>query len=169
LRPDHSLPRLIHMETLSFSVAGMALLGIVLMLWRVIRGMEALVEAPQKPSEGPVTAVLPEYDDTEIRAQLDTFRAALAEGILNVDRNNRRIEAVVRRARKELAESGLEHGGLEAEVGDLQRVDDHGIEDPQVLPMHEALENLSPYDPPSGAPGFTQSELAALRARVRGA
>jgi len=120
-------------------------------------------------------AHLQPYDDSEIRSllaaqgtQLATLTQAVANGIKEVDKNNRRIESVVRRARKELEDVGLEHPGLEAEAGDLQLSDEPGSPEQGVHPLHEVVgpsgdgsEHL-----PSGIPGATPAMEQELRARL---
>jgi len=152
------------MENLWLLLVGLALSASLFWVGRAFLRMESRLNASLRPSEGPVTATPPSYDDTELRSLIQTLSTALAEGIQNVDRNNRRIEAVVRRARAELAESGVEHGGLEAEVGDLQLVDVEGGDGPGVRPLLQEVDEAPSYDPPSGVPGFSVSELAAFRA-----
>lgn len=152
------------METLPLVGVGIALAASLLWVARAFRGIQVSLNAPQKLSEGPVTATPPPYDDTELRSLVHTLSEAVASGITNVDRNNRRIEAVVRRARAELADSGLEHAGIEAEVGELHDIDGGGGESDGVLPLPVEVDETSAYDPPSGVPGFSVSELAAFRA-----
>ena len=153
------------METVLIALVGIALVAAVSAAARAFLGMQSILKASQKPSEGSVTADLPSVEYTELRAEIDTLRQAVAHGIEQRERNDRRIEAVVRRARKELADSGMEHGGLEAEVGDLQLVDAGGSYDQWMPPVPDRLATGEGYDPPSGVPGFTVSQLAEFRAR----
>lgn len=60
---------------------------------------------------------------------------AVAEGIERVERYERRIKATVARAKKELAEQGFEHAGIEAEAAELGLVNGGGGEAVPVRPV----------------------------------
>lgn len=76
-------------------------------------------------------------DDIEKQAKDFTF--ALATGIERTDRAERRIQATVARARKELKARGYEDPGLEAEGHELRDINgDRGAED-GMLPMRQAV------------------------------
>lgn len=62
----------------------------------------------------------------ELAAELERVKVAVAHGIEHEDRRERRIEATVRRARKKLAELGVEDGALEAEFDGLPDRDGEG-------------------------------------------
>lgn len=64
---------------------------------------------------------------------------AVSEGIERVDRSERRVRAVVRSARKELAAEGFEHPGLEAENRELQLVDGGGSSEGEVPTLPEEV------------------------------
>jgi len=64
---------------------------------------------------------------------------AVADGIERVDRSERRVIATIKRARKELAEHGLESAGLEAEDHDLRLVDGVGGEERGVPPVRDEV------------------------------
>jgi hypothetical protein len=51
-----------------------------------------------------------------------------------------RARAVVRDARKELAASGIEHAGVEAQAGQLRLVDEEGSGGEAVPPVRESME-----------------------------
>ncbi|MEE8139189.1 MAG: hypothetical protein V3T81_10035, partial [Thermoanaerobaculia bacterium] len=78
---------------------------------------------------------------TDQRLKDVTF--AVAEGIERVDRAERRIHATIKRARKELAESGFESPGLESEAAELQLVDGKGSDPVEVSTVPEAVESSS--------------------------
>jgi len=86
---------------------------------------------------------------------------AVADGIERVDRSERRIHATVKRARKELADGGLESPGLEAEANDL-RLLDGGRSEEQGMPT--VREELATYGgTPSSIPGVSREQLRAIR------
>ena len=85
-----------------------------------------------------VIVALRSLQDAQI-VQLDLFETklkdltlAVAEGIENVARKERRIASTLARARKELAERGLEAEGIDAEIRELSDVDGAGSEEPRL-------------------------------------
>jgi len=71
--------------------------------------------------------------------QLDLFETklkdltlAVAEGIENVARKERRIASTLARAKKELSERGLEAEGIDAEIAELSEVDGARSEEPRL-------------------------------------
>ncbi len=116
------------------------------------------------------------YDDAELRelvAELagmmegvlegqTKLTLAVAEGIDRVSRSERRVNATVARARKELAEVGLESPGLEAEAAELRLLDGGASDGSELPPVQHHVEETQ--SPPRGIPGtFSQEVLQALR------
>jgi len=93
--------------------------------------------------------------------ELHRLLLAVAEGIEKVERKENRIDAVVGRARKELAEHGLESPGLEAEATELRLVDGAGSEEQGMPAVREELADYP--DAPSSVPGVTRAQLRAIR------
>jgi len=93
-----------------------------------------------------------------LEGELANVKAAVAEGISHVDRVENRIMGAVKRARKELRDSGAEHPGLEAEAAELSLV--HGEGSPsQTMPlMPDVVEQ-----PQSSVPGVTPEQLRRVR------
>jgi len=87
------------------------------------------------------------------------LRLAVSDGIARVDRADKRIQKTVTSARRQLREAGIEHAGIEAEFAELPASDEGGGEDQGVLPLQAPVER----DGPSGIPGISRSELAAMR------
>ena len=85
---------------------------------------------------------------------------AVAEGIERTARAERRVKSVVRRARKELAESGLQDPALEAEDTELRLLDGAGGDSGGVPPMLDAVE-AAPQA--SSIPGVTLEALRRAR------
>ena len=86
---------------------------------------------------------------------------SVADGIERVDRSERRIHATVKRARKELADSGFESPGLEAEAAELRLVDGAGREGggvPAVPPSVDGAE-----EGPSSIKGVSAVTLRKVR------
>jgi len=150
------------------SVFGMALGAAGLVAQRAILRISSDLGDLRRIVDAHEDAVVQPYDDTELRSMLDTLTQAVGSGIKEVDRNNKRIEAVVRRARAELEDVGLEHAGLEAANSEIQPVDGTGSDEQQVLDLPPIMEAPRGYDPPSGVPGFTVSELKTWRERLTG-
>ncbi len=87
---------------------------------------------------------------------------AVAEGIERVERYERRIRKTVSRAKKELAEQGVEHSGLEAEDTELRLLDGEGGNKVPMLPVRGVVESTE--DAASSVKGVS---VGALR-RARG-
>ena len=71
--------------------------------------------------------------------RIDRLTLALAEGIEKVERKERRIDAVIGRARKELKDNGLESPALEAEVHELRLLDGTGSKENGLPPVREEV------------------------------
>jgi len=89
---------------------------------------------------------------------------AVAEGIERVERYERRIKNTVRRAKKELAEQGFEHAGLEAEDTELRLVDGEGGDGEGVPPVPGRVDETQ--QTPSSIPGVSQETLMRARGRA---
>lgn len=104
----------------------------------------------------------------DLQAQLewrDQLTMAVAEGIENVQRAERRVRATVARARKELREHGMESAGLEAEWSELRERDGDGGEGEGVPPVqeHVARDPSAPLELGDAYPGaWTQADLELL-------
>lgn len=85
---------------------------------------------------------------------------AVDEGIARVSRSERRVDATVKRARKELAALGYESAGLEAEAAELRLVDGAGSPG-GALP--EVSEGVAPADAPSSIRGVSAAQLRRVR------
>jgi len=104
-----------------------------------------------------------QYDDSPLKRQLADLTQAVAEGIERVDRAERRVKATVRSAKKELADAGFQHPGLNAEDAQLQLVDDIGV-DPGPLPgLPDVLEDAPDPLRPGPFPGSTMADVEAWR------
>ena len=138
-----------------------ALRGIV----GTMRAMEstlAAFEARESPQPGPE-----EHNRMNVlEAGLADLTLAVAEGVNNVQRSERRVRAVVTGARRQLAEAGYEHAGLEAEHGELRSLDaDSGNGEP-VPAVPEAVDGLDPHRA-SVIPGMTVRQMQVAHARRR--
>lgn len=98
-------------------------------------------------------------------APLANWRAeimlAVSDGIERVDRAERRVRAVVRSARKELADAGYEHPGLEAEHAELRLVDGDGGDEEELPDVPDDV--ATDGDGPSSVAGVSRAQL--MRAR----
>lgn len=118
-----------------YSIAGAYLFAALLTLglWRVLGRIRAALDSYE-------TVVTPPYDDAALRAALDSHAEAIdalqaevtdqslaiAEGIRHVDRAERRVRAVVGRAKKRLDDAGFSDAGLDGEVAELREIDGSG-------------------------------------------
>jgi len=82
-----------------------------------------------------------------LEARINHLTLAVAEGIQHVDRAERRIAGTVARARKLLAESGVESPGLEAEAYELRLLDGDSGKEPRVLQVPTNVEPPAEADP----------------------
>lgn len=145
-------------------VLGIARRGVAA-LESILETIKALVETAER-FEAPQSAQLLQTDDiriTEMAKRIDDLTLAVSEGVNNVQRSERRVRAVVRSAKKELADAGFEHTGLEAEDSELREVD--GSER-DAEPLREVQESLALTED-SAIPGVTVRQLQIARARRR--
>lgn len=110
-------------------------------------------------------ATAPELvDDPRIAAlalRIDELTSAVSEGILRVQRSENRVRAIVQGARRELAEQGFEHAGVEAELEQL-RIEDGNSGEPQPVPAVPAsVEDVTQVA--SSIPGVTLAEVRKAR------
>jgi len=113
------------------------------------------------------------YDETPLRervrdlevaqkgweASVSDLYEAVANGIRDVERNKKRVEAIVRRTRTQLEEGGFQTGALDAEHADLFPVDGERSEEGQLSLLPEDLDQ----DQPSSIPGVTRGQVARAR------
>lgn len=111
------------------------------------------------PADAAVQALQDRLESCE--AKIHELTHAVDEGIARTDRAERRIRAVVKRARDELAEGGFSDPGLEAEAADLRLIDGGGRDERGVQPMRENVADDSETSSVRGVP------LSVLR-RARG-
>lgn len=107
------------------------------------------------------------YDDSALRAALDSHaeaiealqsevtdqHVAIAEGIRHVDRAERRVRAVVGRAKKRLDDAGISDAGLDGEVAELREIDGSGGPANGVSAVREGMGAGSPERDMSHFPG----------------
>jgi len=99
-------------------------------------------------------------------ANLDQLRTAVAHGIENEVRREKRIAATIRRARQELEDSGLRDPALEAEYGQLSVLDGAGGDGSELPAVSDDLgqdPGYSAEDQPSSVPGVTVAQLQRAR------
>lgn len=94
----------------------------------ILGRLAALIDTINQFECPPSTDPLPTGDLTIdlLASRVEDLTIAVAEGVNNVQRSERRVRAVVASARRELAEAGYAHPGLEAEA--TQLVPDDGDE-----------------------------------------
>jgi len=114
-----------------------------------LRQLQAAVSSD--PSESEALAI------AAIQAKMADLTMAVDTGVIRVQRSENRIRAIVQGARKQLAEQGLEHAGVEAEASELHDVDGGGSDDQPVPPVPEDL--VDDGDRPSSIPGVTVGQL----------
>jgi len=99
-----------------------------------------------------------------IESKLADLTTALDLGVSRVQRSENRVRAIVQGARKELADAGLEHPGVEAEAGQLHEIDgaDGKPEEVPAVPVDVADDYA-----PSTIPGITIGEFRRAFSRRR--
>ncbi len=102
-----------------------------------------------------------EGNDSQLVEKLKVLTFAVAEGIERVDRSERRIHATIKRARKELADSGFESPRLEAEAAELQLVDGKGGTGGELPDVPASVD--VPDETPSSIRGVPASTLRKVR------
>jgi len=132
-----------------------AILGRFSALIDAINHFEVPESALKEPGDGLLIEAM--------AARIADLSVAVDEGVKNVQRSERRVRAVVQSARKELAEHGYEHAGLEAEATELRDINADGGENGAVPVVPESVE----VDPslPSPAPGVSMKDFLAIRGR----
>jgi len=98
----------------------------------------------------------------KIERRAEELATALAHGIEHEERRERRIQATVKRARRQLAELGVEDPGLEAEFDGLSVSDGGASEEGEVLLLPGEVEE-SPGVQESSIPGVTREQLQRAR------
>lgn len=118
------------------------------------------VEDPEKPVPGleEIIRKLALHDQ-----EFAALKLAVSDGILRVDRADKRIQKSVTGARRLLRENGLEHPALEAEFEELGGEDGTGSEEPELQLMPSDVEP----NQKTGIPGVSWAQLQEINARVR--
>lgn len=105
--------------------------------------IEARIEALE-------TSLPSEFHNYATREQLDIFGAklirlteAVSDGIAHNERHEKRINATLARARKELKSKGFEAPGLEAEAAELRDSNGTGSEEQGVPAVRDALAEVA--------------------------
>jgi len=95
----------------------------------------------------------------ELERTGDDLLLAVSEGIKNVERAEKRVQATIRRARTELEEGGVSTGALEAEHAEFFPGYADGSDQGELSIVPPAVEP----DRPSSIPGITAEQLARAR------
>jgi len=112
------------------------------------------------PVSAVVTCEHEPYDDTELReilaghaVELKDFTLAIDHGISHVKRAQRRINATITRARKELSDLGVESPGLDAEFEELREGDGDGSGEGELPAVPEGVGEVAAHFDTIGLPG----------------
>jgi len=89
---------------------------------------------------------------TAIYLEIQELRLAVDEGIRNVRRAEKRVAKTVQTARRQLANSGLENPGLEAEAEEIRDRDGDRGDEGGVLALQPDVEEDEPIE--TGIPGY---------------
>jgi len=91
--------------------------------------------------------------------RFEALTIAVSEGVAGYKRHEKRVQKTVTSARRLVANAGLEHAGLDAEVEELHEGNEADSEPEPVQAVQSSLE----FDGPSGIPGISRSELKEMR------
>ena len=134
----------------------------------ILGHMRALVEAMERFERRESADVDPEQHNhmNVLDAKISDLTLAVSEGVNNVQRSERRVRAVVTSARRELAEAGYSHAGLEAEGGQLRDLDAESGNGEQVPAVPEVVDEPDQAQH-SVVPGVSVRQMQLARARRR--
>lgn len=135
---------------------------------RAIEGVSVAIRDFQFPD---IAHPEPVYDPRvdPLLTRMDDLVTAVADGVNRVQRSENRVREIVRGARRELAASGFEHAGVEAEAAQLHEVDGEGGTEEPVQPLPAGVAD---YEPTiiTGIPGrgVTAAHVRLAHTRMRG-
>jgi len=122
--------------------------------------IKALESTPPTPPHN--CATREELDITNDKVK--RLVGAIDEGIARVDRSEKRINATLARARKELKKRGYEDPGLEAEAAEFRDVNGAGSEEQRLPAVRAALAEAE--EQASSIPGVPLATLQRARGIV---
>ena len=144
-------------------------------VWRAVDALEGILatmralEATLAGFEARESAPALPADDIRLErlaVRIDDLTLAVSEGVNNVQRSERRVRAVVTSARRQLAEAGYEHAGLEAEAGELRSLDGESGNGEPVPAVPEGVDVPAQAEH-SVIPGVSMRQMQVARARRR--
>lgn len=132
------------------SIVGVALVGAAL-IWTINRQMGAVLHKLTKvePSDIPTAS----YDDEWIHRALERLTAAVAEGIDNVERNEKRVRGIIRGAQRRFENSEYFDAGVEAEADTLPEDHEEAFREQRMQPVQEDMEQPHPNEAWAVIPG----------------
>jgi len=137
----------------------LALTGSIVMVGRVaLRPIEPRPPDPEPMWNADQVAELARQA-AENSGRIDALTTAVSEGIAGYKRHETRVQKTIASARRLVAENGLEHAALEAEVEELSDGDDR---EPEPEPQIELL-RAEPEVRRTGMPGVSPEELERIR------
>lgn len=152
------------MEYALIAVGSAALAAVIAVRWAAVAARKDDLEGHQV---GPLTETVRLYlkEVTDLRQRLvelevdhTQVRAAVAHGIEDIDRVDKRIKATIRRAKDQLEEAGIEHPALNAEAEHFRVIDGDGGNESGLSPVQEDVGEVQ-----SSIPGVSAAELAKVR------
>jgi len=143
-------------------------------LFSINERLDALESRPKLPDIAPTLQSI-EHDidalqasSSDYRNQMELFEGrikdltiGIAEGIKGYEKSERRVQATIQRARKQLKERGLESPALDAEDRDLRLVDGAGGDEFGVPAVPSEVAQAP--DQASSVPGVTLEQLQRAR------
>jgi len=102
-----------------------------------------------EPSDIPTAS----YDDEWIHRALERLTAAVAEGIDNVERNEKRVRGIIRGAQRRFENSEYFDAGVEAEADTLPDDNEEAFREQRLQPVQEDMEQPHPNEAWAVIPG----------------
>jgi len=159
--PFHSITSWFERVLVSLQEAVEVLAGILETIRALLMTIERFESRESTQAPPPNTARIDAQD-----ARIDDLTLAVKEGVNNVQRSERRVRAIVASARKELADQGYSHAGVDAESDQLRDIDGDGSDQEELPTVPEDLEGPSQAQH-SIIPGVSVRQMQLARARRR--
>lgn len=132
----------------------------------ILGTMRVLVDAVHSLKQpGRTNGALEEQRVDALEVKVQDLTLAVSEGVQRVQRSENRVRHIVQGAKRELADAGFEHPGVEAEARELRELDGGGG-DHEAVP---AVQEVVAHDPPlpSPIPGMSMSQFRLSQQRQR--
>ncbi len=144
---------------------------VLIIAWRLVDALEGILGTMRALLDaintfewpGRVDGALEDQRVDALEVKIQDLTLAVSEGVQRVQRSEYRVRHIVQGAKRELAEAGFEHPGVEAEARELREIDGDPIEESQLPPVSEVVEDAARL--PSPIPGVSLATFRRSRLR----